>query len=67
MGIPPEEMDRIFDKFHQIRAKQESKPIGSGLGLTICQRIIEHHGGRIWAENNEDEGATFIFSLPLQG
>ncbi len=66
-GIPPEEMDRIFDKFHQIRAKQESKPIGSGLGLTICQRIIEHHGGRIWAENNEDEGATFIFSLPLQG
>jgi signal transduction histidine kinase len=66
-GISPEEQERIFEKFHQIRAEQESKPMGSGLGLTICRSIIEHHGGRIWVESIEGEGATFIFSLPLRG
>jgi Na+/proline symporter/nitrogen-specific signal transduction histidine kinase len=64
-GVSLAEKDRIFDKFHQIRAKEESKPRGSGLGLTICRSIIERHGGRIWVESEEGEGATFIFSLPL--
>ncbi len=66
-GISPEEQDRIFEKFHQIRTEQESKPTGSGLGLTICRSIIEHHGGRIWVESELGRGATFIFALPIQG
>ena len=59
-GIDPEIMPRIFDKF-------ASKSFqGTGLGLYICQSIVEAHGGKIWAENNPDGiGATFYFSLPL--
>ncbi len=64
-GIPPGKQEQIFEKFHQIGDQQEGKPMGSGLGLSICQRIIEHHKGQIWVESNEDEGATFIFTLPL--
>jgi signal transduction histidine kinase len=64
-GIPPGKQEQIFEKFHQIGDQQGGKPMGSGLGLSICQRIIEHHKGRIWVESNEDEGATFIFTLPL--
>jgi signal transduction histidine kinase len=64
-GIPVDKQEQIFEKFHQIGDQQEGKPMGSGLGLSICQRIIEHHKGRIWVESNEDEGATFIFTLPL--
>jgi Na+/proline symporter/nitrogen-specific signal transduction histidine kinase len=63
-GIPQDEQEQIFDKFHQIRDRHEGKPVGSGLGLSICQRIIEHHGGHIWVESSEGKGATFIFTLP---
>ncbi len=63
-GIPPLEQKKIFDKFHQIKDRTRGKPMGSGLGLSICQRIIEHHGGMIWVKSRRDEGATFIFTLP---
>lgn len=64
-GIPQNEQKHIFDKFHQIRDRHEGKPVGSGLGLSICQRIVEYHRGHIWVESNEGAGATFIFTLPL--
>ena len=63
-GIPPVEQEKIFDKFHQIKDRTKGKPMGSGLGLSICQRIIEYHGGKIWVESSRKSGATFIFTLP---
>jgi Na+/proline symporter/signal transduction histidine kinase len=63
-GIPTVEKDKIFDKFHQIKDRTKGKPMGSGLGLSISQRIIEHHGGKIWVESSRNGGATFIFTLP---
>ncbi|MHB8810795.1 MAG: sensor histidine kinase, partial [Desulfobulbaceae bacterium] len=64
-GIDPEEQERIFDKFHQLKGSHGEKPKGSGLGLTICHRIIKHHGGRIWVESKPGAGATFVFELAL--
>lgn len=59
-GIDPEIMPRLFTKFASKSVK------GTGLGLYISKNIIEAHGGRMWAENNQDgKGATFIFTLPL--
>jgi signal transduction histidine kinase len=59
-GVDPEIMPRLFTKFS---SKSFS---GTGLGLYICKNIIEAHGGRIWAENNNDgKGATFSFTLPI--
>jgi signal transduction histidine kinase len=63
-GIDPEILPRLFSKF---ATKSET---GTGLGLFICKAIVEAHGGRIWAENNNDDkgkrgGAIFAFSLPI--
>ncbi|MEA3243450.1 MAG: HAMP domain-containing sensor histidine kinase, partial [Pseudomonadota bacterium] len=65
-GIPAEQLDKVFDKFHQIGGRQSRNPIGTGLGLAICQRIIEHHDGRIWAESSPEWGARFILQLPAR-
>jgi len=64
-GIPPEELERIFKRFHQVEKDDSREKGGAGLGLSICQRIVENHGGRIWAESQEGEGATFLFTLPV--
>jgi signal transduction histidine kinase len=58
-GISPEHMDRIFEPFHTTR------PNGLGMGLAICRRIAEAHGGSLEARNAESAGAEFVFSLPL--
>ena len=57
-GIPAEALPRIFDTFYT------TKPTGMGMGLPISQSIVEAHGGRIWAENNPDRGATLSFTIP---
>jgi PAS domain S-box-containing protein len=57
-GIAPERLQEIFKLFHS------SKAMGMGAGLAICRSIITAHGGEIWAENNQDRGATFTFKLP---
>lgn len=64
-GIPVEEIERVFDKFVQSSTTKSSAG-GTGLGLSICREIIHTHDGRIWAENNERGGATFVFELPLR-
>jgi signal transduction histidine kinase len=62
-GISPEQRERIFEKFHQIRDTARGKPEGTGLGLAICKTIVEHHGGRIWVESLPGSGSTFIVTL----
>ena len=62
--LPPGTEQRVFNKFY--RAQPESVR-GAGLGLAICEGIIKAHGGRIWAENRPEGGASFRFVLPLEG
>jgi signal transduction histidine kinase len=60
IGLSANQIDRIFDAFFT------TKPQGTGLGLSISRRIIESHGGRLWASANPGRGATFQFTLPSQ-
>ncbi|RME80666.1 MAG: GAF domain-containing protein [Caldilineae bacterium] len=64
IGIAADEIDRIFDRFYQIDGGVNRLYKGTGLGLTICRHIVEHHGGRIWAESERGRGATLIFTIP---
>jgi len=64
-GITPEFMPSVFDKFRQ-GGGQQDRPQGTGLGLPISRQIIEHFGGRMWAESTPGQGATLIFTLPLR-
>jgi signal transduction histidine kinase len=64
-GIPREEQDVIFERFRQGRDALTGKPGGTGLGLHISRRIVEHFGGRIWVTSRRGEGACFSFTLPF--
>ncbi|MCE7984128.1 MAG: PAS domain S-box protein [Caldilinea sp. CFX5] len=64
-GIPPTHLKAIFDRFYRVN-EQEYGGVGAGLGLAICKRIVEAHGGRIWAESTLGVGSCFYFTLPLQ-
>jgi len=63
-GIPTDELELIFDRFHQVEDQDSPSRQGTGLGLTICRGIVEHHHGHLWAENREDGGSKFICELP---
>jgi signal transduction histidine kinase len=62
-GIPKEKQARLFTKFF----RGDLSVPGSGLGLYICKKIVEAHGGRIWCESEEGKGSRFFFTLPLGG
>jgi len=64
-GIPAKDLNRIFDKFHQCGDTLKDKPKGTGLGLAICKEIIQHYGGRIWAESKPGQGSCFYLTLPV--
>ena len=63
-GIPPEKLDRIFDRFQQGDSSDTRALGGTGLGLALCRSIVEQHGGRIWAESTPGKGSRFLFTLP---
>jgi signal transduction histidine kinase len=62
-GIAPEYLERVFDKFAQVEAREEHKNYSTGLGLTFCKLATEAHGGRIGVGSKIGKGSTFWFEL----
>ncbi len=62
VGIPAEDLERIFERFY--KADRARSGGGTGLGLSISRHLVEAHGGRIWAESTEGQGSTFFFTIP---
>ncbi len=65
MGIPRDQQQKIFSRFYQLEHKNSKHGVHLGLGLSICQQIVEGHNGQIWVESEEGQGSRFIFTLPL--
>ncbi len=65
IGIPPEHLERIFDRFHRVDTRLTREVDGAGLGLAICKSIMALQGGAIWAESEPDVGSAFYMTLPL--
>ncbi len=66
IGIAPEHLNRLFEKYFRVKSGAARHIVGSGLGLPIARAIVEAHGGQIWADSQLDEGSTFHFTLPLR-
>ncbi|MGL5193528.1 MAG: response regulator [Chroococcales cyanobacterium] len=62
IGIDPDQGDRIFDAFYRLHSSDEYP--GTGIGLTLCKKIVERHGGRLWFDSIKGEGTSFYFTLP---
>jgi signal transduction histidine kinase len=66
VGIAPAEQEAVFEEFRQV-GSSAAKHEGTGLGLALCRKFVELHGGRIWVESEVGRGATFTFRLPVSG
>ncbi len=66
IGIPPDKLQRVFDRFYQVDGSSRRRFGGTGLGLAIVKRIIDAHHGAIWVESEVNQGSTFHFILPKQ-
>jgi signal transduction histidine kinase len=65
IGMDPAQAERIFQPFHRLHGEDDYP--GTGIGLAVCERIVEQHGGRIWAQSAPQQGSTFRFTLPAAG
>ena len=65
VGIAPEDQEKVFEEFRQV-GTAEKKAEGTGLGLTLCRKFIELHGGRIWVKSQVNGGSTFTFTIPVR-
>jgi two-component system, OmpR family, phosphate regulon sensor histidine kinase PhoR len=66
-GVPPEALNRIFERFYRVDRGRSREQGGTGLGLAIVKHIVQSHGGEVRAESRPGEGATFRFTLPASG
>jgi signal transduction histidine kinase len=66
IGIPPDQLERVFGEFRQVNAAITREYGGTGLGLSITKKFVELHGGRIWVESDLGEGSRFYFEIPLR-
>ena len=65
IGIPEDQLEKVFEKFHQLESPLHHSTSGTGLGLAIAKGLVEAHQGQIWVESEVDKGSTFTFTLPL--
>lgn len=65
IGIPPDQLDRVFESFEQVNSSANRQYGGTGLGLAITHKLIELHGGKIWVESQLGKGTTFTLTLPV--
>lgn len=63
-GIPEDERDKIFEKFYQVEKRRLGRKAGTGLGLPLCKKVVEAHGGSIWVESVHGQGSRFAFTIP---
>jgi len=61
IGIDPTDADRVFDIFQRLHTNEEHE--GTGIGLALCERIVDRHGGDIWVDSDPGDGTTFSFTL----
>jgi signal transduction histidine kinase len=66
LGIPPDEQARIFEKFYRLDPNMTRGVGGTGLGLYICNELVNRMGGHIWVDSSEGKGSTFLLSLPTE-